>query len=426
LSERREFDVAVVGASVAGCTAARLLAQRGARVALIEKRPSPDAYKVTCTHAILPPAAPVIARLGLEPLLYERGAIRTGAEIWTPYGGWLELPDGASRGWGVTRRTFDPLLRRLAADTPGVELLAGWALKDVRATGPAVIEVEDGSRRRITIRSRLLVGADGRDSDMARLTRVPGRVLPHNRCFYYAYWKGVKPATDDIRVWLLDPVGGAAHFPNEDGLSMLVAAFTRAQVPEVRADLETHYLRRLTGLPDGIDLRDAERVSKIMGKLEMPNIIRLRSRLGLAFIGDAALATDPLFGAGISFALQTGQWLADATGEALVAGADLEAALRRYRRRLLLRLGAHHWHIAGYSVGRRLNAPERLLCRRAARDPVVREAFSAFFTRERGPQTLARPLVLGRVLVPRPDLTGRQPAGLSSPPEPEIPLKEAA
>ena len=30
------YDVAVVGASVAGCTAARLYAQRGARVALIE------------------------------------------------------------------------------------------------------------------------------------------------------------------------------------------------------------------------------------------------------------------------------------------------------------------------------------------------------------------------------------------------------
>ncbi len=31
-----EFDVAVVGKSIAGCTAARLFAQSGARVALIE------------------------------------------------------------------------------------------------------------------------------------------------------------------------------------------------------------------------------------------------------------------------------------------------------------------------------------------------------------------------------------------------------
>jgi flavin-dependent dehydrogenase len=31
--ERRDFDVAIVGASVAGCPAARLFAQAGARVA---------------------------------------------------------------------------------------------------------------------------------------------------------------------------------------------------------------------------------------------------------------------------------------------------------------------------------------------------------------------------------------------------------
>ena len=39
----QDFDVVIVGASVAGCTAARLYAQRGARVALVERRPDIDA-----------------------------------------------------------------------------------------------------------------------------------------------------------------------------------------------------------------------------------------------------------------------------------------------------------------------------------------------------------------------------------------------
>ena len=42
------FDVAVVGASVAGCTAACLFALSGVRVALIERRPDPCGYKVAC------------------------------------------------------------------------------------------------------------------------------------------------------------------------------------------------------------------------------------------------------------------------------------------------------------------------------------------------------------------------------------------
>ena len=46
------YDVAIVGASTAGCTAARLFGLRGARVALIERRPALDAYKTVCTHFI--------------------------------------------------------------------------------------------------------------------------------------------------------------------------------------------------------------------------------------------------------------------------------------------------------------------------------------------------------------------------------------
>ena len=56
------FDVVVVGASIAGCTSARLFALAGARVALVERRPDPGAYKVVCTHQILSSAVPTIER----------------------------------------------------------------------------------------------------------------------------------------------------------------------------------------------------------------------------------------------------------------------------------------------------------------------------------------------------------------------------
>jgi flavin-dependent dehydrogenase len=43
--EEKTYDAAVVGASIAGCTAAILLAREGASVALIERHNDPDAYK---------------------------------------------------------------------------------------------------------------------------------------------------------------------------------------------------------------------------------------------------------------------------------------------------------------------------------------------------------------------------------------------
>ena len=64
MSTSSEYDVAVVGASVAGCTAAALLGRAGANVALLEQRPDPAAYKTVCTHFIQASATPTIERLG--------------------------------------------------------------------------------------------------------------------------------------------------------------------------------------------------------------------------------------------------------------------------------------------------------------------------------------------------------------------------
>src|SRR4051794_34292541 len=111
-----DFDVAIVGASIGGCTAARFYALAGARVALIEKRPDPDAYKVVCTHQILSSATPTIQRLGLAERLEARGAVRSHPTTWSPYGGWMRFPSDGPHGYGVTRRTLDPMLRELAIE----------------------------------------------------------------------------------------------------------------------------------------------------------------------------------------------------------------------------------------------------------------------------------------------------------------------
>src|SRR2546423_3196242 len=122
-----EFDVVVVGASIAGCTAARLFALAGARVALVERRPDPGAYKVVCTHQILSSAVPTIERLGLAARLEARGAVRTHVETWSPHGGWMRLPTDVPYGDGVTRLTLHPILREPAAATPGGPFLPGMA-----------------------------------------------------------------------------------------------------------------------------------------------------------------------------------------------------------------------------------------------------------------------------------------------------------
>src|SRR5262245_8776456 len=124
MPEAPQYDVAVVGASLAGCTAARLFAQRGLSVDLVEQPAAIDWHKRLCTHYIQACAVPTIRRLGLAPLLEQAGAVRSRMEIWTRWG-WIKHAREAcdeTYGYSIRRHTLDPIIRRLAADTAGVEM----------------------------------------------------------------------------------------------------------------------------------------------------------------------------------------------------------------------------------------------------------------------------------------------------------------
>ena len=393
------FDVVVVGASIGGCTAARLFALAGARVALVERRPDPGAYKVACTHQILSSAAPTIERLGLAARLEARGAVRTHIQIWSPYGGWMRFPTDVPYGYGVTRSTLDPILRELSADTPGVEFLPGRTVVGLLSEDgrPAGVRIENPNRAAQSIRARLVVGADGRGSTVARLARVPGRVRPHNGFYYFAYWRGIEPRTTRARLWFLDPEGAAA-FPNEDDLTVVVAAPQRSRLQEFRADPEKMYQRMIAALPDGPNLAHAERASKLLGKLDVPNVMRPAARPGVAFVGDAALATDPSFGVGCGWAFESAEWLVDHTQTALLGHGDLDRALDRYRLAFRRRLGLEHWLIADMSSGRKLRWNERTAFRAAAGDPFVARALEEVATRRRSSLRMLEPRLTLRVL----------------------------
>jgi 2-polyprenyl-6-methoxyphenol hydroxylase-like FAD-dependent oxidoreductase len=399
VSTRPDYDVVVAGASIAGCTAARLFALAGARVALVERRPDPAAYKVVCTHQIQSSAVPTIERLGLAPLLEGAGAVRSRAAAWTPHGGWLRFPPDAPPGYGITRRSLDPIVRELAAATPGVELFPGQTV--VRLLGDSEriggVEVESPDHTRRSLAATLTVAADGRDSTIARLARIPARVRPNNRFAYFAYWRGVGSPPDEARVWLLDP-DAAAVFPNEDDLTVIAAVARSARLPEFRADPEAAYDRMIGKLPDGPELASAERVSKLIGKLDTPSKMRPASGPGVAFVGDAALATDPLFGVGCGWAFQSAEWLVEETRSALLDRGDVDAALERYRRAFRLRLGPHHLQIADYSTGRPMRFNERNAFRAAAKDPVVGSALEEFATRRGTILRLLDPRLNARVL----------------------------
>lgn len=382
-----DYDAVIVGASLAGCATAILLGRAGARVAMVEKQPDPAAFKRICSHFIQASGVPTVERLGLFEPIMEAGAVRSRMHAWTRWG-WIEAPpDRAGQAINLRREVLDPIARETAASTPGVDLFLGQTAQGLLRDGGAIagVTVRAPSGEETELRGKLVVGADGRDSKVAELSGVREKVLPHRRFAYGGYFEGKQPKhSPDSSIWFLDPHWGAA-FPTDSGLVFYAAMPTMDMLPEFKRDPEAALTSYIEAMPEAPPIRGARLVEPVLGKIEMPNRVRRPVAPGLALVGDAALATDPLFGVGCGWAFQSGEWLADSVAPALSGEEPLERGLKRYRRLHKRRLGGHAFMIHDYATGRRLNPGEKTFFAAAARDPKVATTFDRFGTRQIGP-----------------------------------------
>lgn len=366
-------DVLVVGGSLSGCASAILLARQGARVTVLEQHSDPAHYKRACTHYIQPGATAVFERLGLVPRLEAAGAVPNSIDLWTRYG-WVRPPDEGLHGYNVRRSVLDPIMRRAAAETPGVELRLGVKATGLLRTGGRVagVRATDHTGEEQDLTGHVVVGADGRHSPVASWAGVPVKEKKHGRFVYFASFEDV-PLTRGSRslMWLTDP-DVAYLFPNDGGVTVVAVMLTADKLADFRQDIDGNVRRLVAGLPDAPDLGRARRVSDYVGVPHYPDVSRRAATPGLALVGDAALTTDYLWGVGCGWALESAAWLADEVGPVLAGSPadtpEVDRALQRYARRHHHALAAHHFFIADLAGGRTLNPLERLMFAAAAHD----------------------------------------------------------
>jgi len=419
-----DYDVVVAGASLAGCATAILLGRAGFSVALVEKRPDPSAFKRTCSHFIQASGVPTLERLDLLDPIMAAGGLRSSMRAWTPWG-WIEAPpEHAGRAVNLRRELLDPMLRETAASTPGVELTLGQGAHGLLRDGKVVrgLVVRDRNGEETELRANLVVGADGRDSHLAELAGVREKILPHGRFAYGAYFEGPAPAPDHAStIWMLDPHWAAA-FPTDSGLVFYAAMPTKDRLPEFRRDPEAALTSFVGGIPEGPPIAASRLVGDVLGKIEMPNRVRVPVAPGLALAGDAALAVDPLFGIGCGWALQSAEWLADSVTPALRGAEPLQSGLDRYRRRHRKELRGHAFLVNDYASGRPISWVERTLFSAAARNPRVATAFDELGTRRVKPGRMMATTLPRALAVNARHTLGRGSAGRQAPPAQRLPL----
>ncbi|MFK0237284.1 NAD(P)/FAD-dependent oxidoreductase [Streptomyces vinaceus] len=395
------YDVAVCGAGLAGSAAAILLARSGVRVALLERRSDPEAYKVLCTHSLTANAYPVLDELGLVPALEKAGAVRNHARWYTRWG-WIE-PRAAPTGpelpyaYNVRRSTLDPLIRSRAAQTPGVDLLLGHHVTGlVRDAGGRTVGLRASTPRgEREIRARLVVGADGKDSAVAKLAGVAERQYENTRFGYLAHFRNLPLPGGIGQTWFLEP-DMAYAFPNDDGVTVLAVLPDRARLPAFREDLEESFYAFVRALPEAPPIDSAERVTKIIGTVNYPLHTRRPTAPGVALIGDAALTSDPLWGVGCGWALESAGWLTEAVAAAATGRGDLDRSLAAYARTHRRRLRGHQSMAADFAKARPFNPAERLVFAAAARDASLARHMHLFAQRMIGPLRFLNPTALAK------------------------------
>ena len=324
------YDVLVVGARCAGASTAMLLARAGLKVLAVDAAPA--GRDTVSTHALMRGAVWQLHRWGVLDAIHGAGTPLIRKTTFHYDAEAVEIaikPRGGIAGLAAPRRTLLDSLLVEAARAAGAdvrhEMRADQLLLDGdgRVRG-AVLRGADG--RALAVRADLVIGADGRRSQLARLTGAAvEHQAKHAAAVIYGYFEGW-PA--DGFHWYYTPGRSAGVIPTNDGRVNVFVSLPRQRFRAARSRGFAALHRQVLGeiSPDlAQQAAAAHRVGEMAAFPGQPGFLRRSHGLGWALVGDAGAFRDPITAHGITDALRDAELLAGA----VIDGS--EAALGRYQ-----------------------------------------------------------------------------------------------
>jgi len=328
------YDVAVVGARCAGSPTALLLARKGYRVLLVDKAAFPS--DIMSTHFVQPPGVARLQRWGVLDTVVASNCppVHSYCLDLGPFSLRGSPPplDGVATAYCPRRTVLDKILIDAAVEA-GAELRETFTVEEVCFEGSCVTGIRGRTRNgmSVTEQARLVIGADGLHSLVARMVGAPQyHEKPTVACAYYTYWSGV--VVEGVELYPRDHRVIIA-FPTNDNLICTFMEWPSEEFPVVRADIEGQYMQALALVPGLTErIRSGKRAGRFIGTADLPNFFRKPYGPGWALVGDAGYHKDPNLALGISDAFRDAELLAEAVDRGFSGRQPLEEALAAYER----------------------------------------------------------------------------------------------
>jgi flavin-dependent dehydrogenase len=327
-----EYDAIVVGARCAGAPTAMLLARKGYRVLVVDRASFPS--DTVSTHVIHAPGVAALRRWGLLDQVIATGCppVETYSFDFGPFTitGTPRPHEGISSAYAPRRTLLDKILVD-AADHAGAEVRERFTVDEIVVDDGAVVGLrghgEDG--RPVLERARVVIGADGRNSHVAKAVQPEHyHDKPMLQWSYYTYWSDFP--VDGFEI-VSRPDRGWAAVETNDGLTMLVVGWPYAESQAYKADVEANYLKTLELAPEFAErVRRATRQERFAGG-SVPNFFRKPFGRGWALVGDAGYNKDPITAQGISDAFRDAELCSTALDEAFNDGRTFHEAMAAYQ-----------------------------------------------------------------------------------------------
>lgn len=369
-----DAEVIVVGGGPAGSSTAAALAEHGLRVLLLDKASFPR-HKA-CSDYVNPAGAQLLAEMGLLDDLLRAGAhSMEGMLVHAPNGSrflanYAKAEPGRA-AIGLSRIHLDHLLLE-RAKSAGVTVCERAHVRDVLRVGDRVVGVAatiDGKRNEI--HANLVIGADGRNSVVARSLGISVPMRWPRKTGLAAHFRGVT-GLDRYGEMHVGRHIYAGLAPLECGLTNITLVASDRSVDQRAGSIEDFFAEALRALPAVAEkLERAERVGGIRGVGSMAHRTRRTAGDGYLLVGDAASFLDPFAGEGIYEALRAATLAAPIVSGALKSGGTSATALAPYqvaRRRAFAAKRGVSWIVQGFVnspplmnyVTRRLDMREEL------------------------------------------------------------------